>query len=275
MKQALLKLKFPPCQGCSGTASPTASGHGALWAHRSTPGKCFLPGLTGQPQSQPRMLLQTNSSDRWTAWLGHNLVSVWEKVVGLPCLCSASVSSYILLYPLTCAWWNNPPCSAAAAFMLALSILFSAERDLSSVSGQCHSLELRREKRQIQVLSSYRWMPAYHKLVAVLSPSPPTPLVLSVCLLLFFLWGIVNITASQSLALSKVPRCIIHEFGNKRSLFWIPLSLMNFHRWISGLFGWLKLKFELLKLQGGALELLCQEGWGRQHFIFSLIRTSL
>lgn len=90
-----------------------------------------------------------------------------------------------------------------------------------------------------------------------------------------FLWSIVKITASQSLALSKVPHCIIHEFGNKRSLCKIPLSLMNFHRWISGLFGWLKLKFELLKQQGGVLELLCQEGWGRQHFIFNLIRTSL
>lgn len=269
MKQTLLKLKFPPCQGCSSTTSPTPSGHGDLWAlwqmtsargswePRARPGcSCRQTALTdGQLDlDTPLCLCEQN----WKA-------------------CNACVQ---LRFPLTSGQWNNPPHIVASSILSCLPCLFCSlleDSDLSSVSGQCLSLELRREKRQIEVLPSYRWMSAYHNLVAVLFPSPPTPLPLTwcyPCASYSYLWSTINITASQSLALSKVHHCIIHEFGNKRRFFRIPLSLMNFHRWISGLFGWLKLKFELLKQQGGSLELLCQEGWGRQHFIFSLIRTS-
>lgn len=56
VKQTLLKVRFPPCKGCSGTASPKPSGRGALWAQW----QILLPGVTGQAQSQPGMLLQTD-----------------------------------------------------------------------------------------------------------------------------------------------------------------------------------------------------------------------
>lgn len=238
--------------------------HLAMWAHRSTPGKCLLPGLTGQPQSQPRMLLPTDSSDRWTGGLDTPL-----------CLCEKKACSACVQLPLRSGYRNNPPHSVASSVLPCLPCLFcSLLRAISPLGNATTSSWEGRRGR-------FRCCPTAHECQAIISwwlcSFLPRPFLW--CYLLascsFFLWGIVNITASQSLALSKVPRCIIHEFGNKRSLFRIPLSLMNFHRWISGLFGWLKLKFELLKLQGGALELLCQEGWGRQHFIFSLIRTSL
>lgn len=158
------------------------------WCSVSTlTNKCLLPGVTGQPQSHPRTVWQTDSTDRWTTWLGHTFVSVWTKLMGLQWLCSPSVSSYIWLMEWLSSW-----CCFFCPLVLALSVLFSAGGLGSPLCNwrQCHNLEWRREKRQIQVLPSCRWMSARHEFVSVLFPSPPTPLpltvVLSVCLLLFF-----------------------------------------------------------------------------------------
>ena len=198
-------------------------------------------------------------------------------MIGLQCSCSASVF---------CSNWLMKQPSLSCSFFLRclpyLFILFSAGGHrpflciwvmLWSQFEEGEETDLGAGQRNVNFCNVNL---QYAGVCALSFPSHSAAcgVVLSIWLL-FFLSKHRKYNSKLELLLSKVPHCIIHEFGKKRGLFRIPLSLLNFCRWISGLFGWLKLKFELLKQQGGSSSVFCQEGWGRQHFIFSLIKTSL
>lgn len=136
-------------------------------------------------------------------------------MIGLHCLCSASVSSY--------NWLMKQPSLLCRFFLWCLPCLFilfpaGGHKPLLCIRAMPRSQFEEGEEADLGAARLQRNVNLYYKSVAVLFPSPPTLLPVMWCYQFAscsFLWSIVNITASQSCFWAKFLTALYMSLGTR------------------------------------------------------------